>query len=124
MTLYRGAANQSGTSQQATGGTAHIATKSGKTHCAITQDSVTCEGQFTNSPTVNGQQANDVQVLSSGSLQWMPGNIGAPPDTVTLDYQTYHVQGWTIAADITGTRFTNDRTGHGMFVSIDNVTAF
>jgi len=30
----------------------------------------------------------------------------------------------TIYPDATGTRFTNDRTGHGVFVSIDDVYAF
>ena len=32
--------------------------------------------------------------------------------------------GWTIVGDETGTRFTNDRTGHGMFVSIDEVSTY
>ena len=31
---------------------------------------------------------------------------------------------WTIYPDATGTRFINDRTGHGMFVSIENVYSF
>jgi hypothetical protein len=34
------------------------------------------------------------------------------------------VQGWTVLPDSDGTRFTNDATGHGMFVSIENVAAF
>ena len=38
--------------------------------------------------------------------------------------QTYHSGNWTIYPDETGTRFTNERTGHGMFVSIENVYAF
>jgi hypothetical protein len=32
--------------------------------------------------------------------------------------------GWTIEADEAGTRFTNDRTGHGMVVAVDGVRAF
>jgi hypothetical protein len=35
---------------------------------------------------------------------------------VTLDYRMYEAVGWTIAATDSGTRFTNDRTAHGMFV--------
>jgi hypothetical protein len=38
--------------------------------------------------------------------------------------QTYHHGNWTINPDETGTRFVNDRSGHGMFVSIDNVSPF
>jgi hypothetical protein len=32
--------------------------------------------------------------------------------------------GWTIEGVERGTRFTNDRTGHGMFVSLDEVTTY
>lgn len=41
---------------------------------------------------------------------------------VTLTYgQTYHFLGWTVLPSSDGTRFTNDGTGHGMFVSVENV---
>ncbi len=44
---------------------------------------------------------------------------------IVLNYgQTYHINGWTILPSFDGTRFTNDRTGHGMFVSVDNVSSF
>ena len=38
--------------------------------------------------------------------------------------QTYNFGGWSIAAGTDGTRFSNDRTGHGMFVSYETVYAF
>jgi hypothetical protein len=42
-----------------------------------------------------------------------------------LNYgQTYHVIGWTIEPSSDGTRFTNDGSGHGMFVSIEDVSSF
>lgn len=56
-------------------------------------------------------------------MQWVLGNLGDIP-VVTIDYLTYQAEGWKIDADVEGTRFTNDRTGHGMFVSIDNVETF
>jgi hypothetical protein len=66
------------------------------------------------------------QGLSTGE----DGNIGgvgpdwAQTDT-TLNYgQTYHILGWTILPGGDGTRFTNDGTGHGMFVSVENVAPF
>jgi hypothetical protein len=36
----------------------------------------------------------------------------------------YRLQGWSILASESGTRFTNDVTGHGMFVSIENSYGF
>lgn len=100
-----------------------IETKSGQTRCQIAAGSVGCEAPFTNSPLTEGEHANGVNVSADGAVQWVLGNLGAIP-TVTIDYRTYQAQGWTIAADIDGTRFTNDRTGHGMFVSIDKVDTF
>ncbi|MBW0014075.1 hypothetical protein [Mycobacterium sp.] len=100
-----------------------IETKSGMTRCQINKESVGCEAPFTNSPLQDGEHANGVSINSSGSVQWVLGNLGAIP-TVTIDYKTYQAQGWTISATADGTRFTNDRTGHGMFVSIEKVNTF
>jgi hypothetical protein len=100
-----------------------IETKSGLTRCQITKDSVGCEAPFTHSPLQDGEHANGVSISSTGSVQWVLGNLGAIP-TVAIDYKTYAAQGWTINATSDGTRFTNDHTGHGMFVSIDKVNTF
>jgi hypothetical protein len=100
-----------------------IETKSGETRCQIASDNVGCEAQFTNSPIMDGEHANGVSVTADGDVQWVLGNLGAIP-TVTIDYRTYDAQGWTITATSSGTRFTNDRTGHGMFVGIDNVETY
>ncbi len=100
-----------------------VETKSGKTRCQLNTESVGCESQFENSPVVDGAPANGVSVSSSGNLRWVLGNIGDIP-AVTLEYRTYAAAGWTIAADSEGTRFTNDATGHGMFVAVGGVQAF
>lgn len=100
-----------------------IETKSGLTRCQINKDSVGCEAPFTNSPLEDGEHANGVSITVTGSVQWVLGNLGAIP-TVTIDYKTYDAQGWTINATSQGTRFTNDHTGHGMFVSIEKVNTF
>jgi hypothetical protein len=53
------------------------------------------------------------------------GGSASPQNDVILNHgQTYDVQGWTILANNDGTRFTNDGTGHGMFVSVKNVSSF
>ena len=100
-----------------------IETKSGVTRCQINKDSVGCEAPFTNSPLQDGEHANGVSISASGNVQWVLGNLGAIP-TVTIDYKTYAAQGWTINATAEGTRFTNDHTGHGMFVSVEKVNTF
>ncbi|HEY1842163.1 MAG TPA: hypothetical protein VGG53_18435 [Mycobacterium sp.] len=100
-----------------------IETKSGQTRCQIASDGVGCEAQFTNSPMQDGERTNGVHVAASGAVQWVLGNLGDIP-TVTIDYQTYDAEGWTIAASESGTRFTNEQTGHGMFVSVEKVDTF
>ena len=100
-----------------------IETKSGVTRCQINQDTVGCEAPFTNSPLQDGEHANGVSINAGGKVQWVLGNLGAIP-TVQIDYKTYAAQGWTIIAAADGTRFTNDHTRHGMFVSLDKVNTF
>jgi hypothetical protein len=100
-----------------------IETKSGTTRCQINKDSVGCEAPFTNSPMQDGERTNGVNITAGGSVQWVLGNLGAIP-TVTIDYKTYDAQGWTINASADGTRFTNNQTHHGMFVSIEQVNTF
>lgn len=104
-------------------GYAYVETKSGQTRCQVDADSVGCEAQFLDSPTVDGGQANGVRITADGEETWVLGNLGDIP-TVALDYRTYTALGWTIEATEAGTRFTNDATGHGMFVAIEKVDVF
>lgn len=104
-------------------GLVYVETKSGKTRCQISADKVGCESDFTNAPTVDGEQAHGAEVSSDGSNRWVIGNLGAIP-TTPLDYATYRTLGWTIEADSAGTRFTNDSTGHGMRISVEGVDFF
>jgi hypothetical protein len=100
-----------------------IETKSGKTRCQLSTDEVGCEAQFTNSPVLDGTHANGVRLTANGEVNWLVGNLGDIP-AVTLAYRKYSAVGWTIEADEAGTRFTNDRTRHGMVVAVDGVHAF
>jgi hypothetical protein len=100
-----------------------IETKSGQTRCRIDAANVGCQAQFTDSPLQEGEHANGVNITASGSVQWVLGNIGEFP-AVTIDYRTYGAEGWTIAASEEGTRFTNDHTGHGMYVSLEHVDTY
>lgn len=100
-----------------------IETQSGQTRCQLSAAEVGCEAPFANPPAVDGSPANGVQVSAGGQLKWIVGNLGDIP-VVTLDYRTYSAEGWTIVATEAGTRFTNDASSHGMFVSIEKVSAF
>jgi hypothetical protein len=100
-----------------------IETKSGRTRCQIDEASVGCEAEFTGSPMQDGVRANGVNVTADGTVEWIVGNLGDIP-AVTIDYRAYSAVGWTIDAASEGTRFTNQRTGHGMFVSIEEVATF
>ena len=104
-------------------GYVYIETKSGQTRCQIDEQAVGCEAEFTGSPMQDGVRANGVNVTADGTVEWIVGNLGDIP-AVTIDYRTYSAVGWTIAATSEGTRFTNQRTGHGMFVSIEEVETF
>ncbi len=104
-------------------GYVYIETRSGLTRCQLTTDAVGCEAEFENSPDIDGFPANGVNVTADGSVTWISGNLGDIP-TVPLDYRTYTALGWTIEASEEGTRFTNDGTGHGMFVRIEGVETY
>jgi uracil-DNA glycosylase len=53
------------------------------------------------------------------------GDLSSGRTYTTLTYgQSYHHGHWTIYPDQSGTRFVNEGTDHGMFVSIDNVYSF
>ena len=104
-------------------GYVYIETKSGKTRCQISADTVGCESDFSDAPVVDGQPATGVEVSAGGSNRWVLGNLGAMPTTV-IGYATYQAAGWTIVSDSTGTTFTNDASGHGMFVSTERVEFF
>ncbi|RDH74686.1 hypothetical protein DVS77_30140 [Mycolicibacterium moriokaense] len=107
----------------ADGGYVFIETKSGQTRCQLNKQEVDCEAQFTNSPIKDGIPANGVRLTADGTMEWVVGNLGDIP-VVTIDYRTYSAVGWTIDATSEGTRFTNQKTGHGMFVSIEKVQTY
>jgi hypothetical protein len=93
---------------------------------------VVCEHNpgFPQAPTSEtGIHWNLAVVRGTGEFNWDYGNIGGSSealasDTVLTYSQTYHINSWTILPSFDGTRFANDRNGHGMFVSIDNVSSF
>lgn len=61
---------------------------------------------------------------ASGRFAWRNANLGleppGQPDTILVNGRTYDFHGWTVVVTTGGTRFTNDVTGHGMFVGMDN----
>jgi hypothetical protein len=100
-----------------------IETKSAKTRCQISAEEVGCESAFTNPPEVDGLPASGVRLTAAGQVQWTDGNLGDIP-VETIDYRTYSAEGWTIVATEDGTRFTNEGTRRGMFISVSGVQVF
>ena len=91
--------------------------------CKITRDNVQCESQFPHSPLIGAQRANNVYVSADGAMRWLIGNLAVIP-AVKVDDRIYITLGWTIVATTVQTSLTNDRTGHGMLVSIDEVSTY
>ena len=117
--------------------TQYVRTQSGRVRCLIMANyqlqgvqsggpAVACEGDFLQAPA----RGYGAVVSATGAFHWVDGNIGGvAPDfsqtDTTLTYgQSYKILGWTILPSSDGTRFTNNGTGHGMFVSVENVYAF
>jgi hypothetical protein len=134
-------------------GEAYVRTESGRVHCMVTTDDrghgggpvAVCdasgpgstgflqapiamsESECKYAPCPGGMHWGLAAVTAAGAFRWDDGNIaaGSGINYSTLNYgQTYDMQGWTIRPSSDGTRFTNDGTGHGMFVSIENTYAF
>lgn len=124
-----------------------VRTQSGNTRCLMYSDTVACQylPGFSQAPVdppsncppppgtylqcTSGHHWDIASVTAGGAFRWDDANIPGTPQVVANDVvlnygQVYHVQGWTINPAEDGTRFTNDGTGHGMFVSIENVYSF
>ncbi|OBA82465.1 hypothetical protein A9W99_01860 [Mycobacterium sp. 1164966.3] len=106
-------------------GYVRVQTKSGSTSCSINAEVVACRTNANNWPTMpDGQHYHVASINADGEFHWVNADLGLLEGKVTMDYQTYSAQGWTIVASPDGTKFTNDRTGHGMSVDTQNVTPF
>jgi hypothetical protein len=106
---------------------AKVKTQTPRMLCEIGSDDATpgigpnviCQGSFVQTSADNDQAF----VTASGQFSYRSANIGvgyqhAPFDTL-VPGQTYRIQGWTVVAGGDGIRFTNDGTGHGMFIGGD-----
>ncbi|MBU8824783.1 hypothetical protein [Mycolicibacterium goodii] len=104
-------------------GVTYIRTESGHTLCGIAGDHVNCTVRFVNPPmTSSGDVANSVALNQDGSFTYLAADLGviAPPHSVQYD-QTYIVNGWAVEAFNDGTRFTNNLTNEGFWVSVTEV---
>ncbi|WP_142274532.1 hypothetical protein [Mycobacterium scrofulaceum] len=106
-------------------GYVRVETKSGSIGCSVNTELVACQTAANNWPTTQGgRHYHAVSVTSDGRLHWVEADLGALEGRVTLDFQSYTAQGWTIVATPDNTKFTNDRSGHGMSVSDQSVAPF
>ncbi len=119
-----------------------VTTESRTVRCIVEPGRVLCSGSFANAPIGCGgpsvcdpddptkYPANAVWIeAEGGGLQWNASNMQSTGyaeskyDLVLIYGQVFHLKGWTVEPSSVGTRFTNDRTGHGMFVSRQGVTS-
>lgn len=83
-------------------------------------DAVVCQGEFT-----QPGSALNVMTTGDGTLSWSNNSLMPAASIIRMVYQrNYHWSIWTIRTAPAGTKITNSRTGHGMYVSLDNVYAF
>ena len=85
---------------------------------------VACQTASDSWRTTSGQLYHTASVRADGEFHWVKADLGELQGRIRLDYQTYSAEGWTIVATPAETRFTNDRSGHGMSVSDQRVTPF
>jgi hypothetical protein len=119
-----------------------VTTESRTVRCIVEPGRVLCSGSFANAPIGCGgpsacdpddptkYPANAVWIeAEGGGLQWNTSNMQSTGyaqskyDLVLTYGQVFNLKGWTVEPSSVGTRFTNDRTGHGMFVSRQGVTS-
>ncbi len=119
------------TADPTAGHDAKVTTQTPQMLCEIGSDdadpgigpNVICQGSFVQAPADDDQAF----VTASGQFSYRTANIGtggshAPYQTLEPD-QTYRIQGWTIVTGDHGIRFTNDGTGHGMFIGTDTTVS-
>lgn len=110
----------------------YVRTVSGAVRCVISADHVGCERSsidgFPGAPRSQSGPGNFnvAGVDADGTFNYGEGNIGdVDSGEVVLTYdRIFPIKGWTVVPSFHGTRFTNDATGRGMFVSIGGVTPF
>jgi len=112
-----------------------VTTESRAVKCVITTGSASCTGNFAKQPTGCGAAQfchqddsehphHTVRVEAEvEGLQWSDSNLQSDgyTDTVLTYGEVFHLEGWTVEPSSLGTRFTNDQTGRGMFVSRQGV---
>ncbi|MGZ8748644.1 MAG: hypothetical protein ACXWZ2_16940 [Mycobacterium sp.] len=92
----------------------------GNVHCVITAEKAACEraGGVSNAP-AGGLASVD----AAGKFSWAEAGIGptSGQEVTMVNGQPYRFHGWSLLLTIEGTRLTNDKSVHGMNVSIDGV---
>lgn len=101
-----------------------VATDSGSISCLVQPAWIACETPAANWPLhEDGTPYHSVKCNADGSIEWADGQMGDLPRT-TIGDAVYRALGWKIMAVEEGLRFTNDETGHGVYVTTQKVEGF
>lgn len=94
----------------------------GNVRCVVTAEAAACENPagFAGAP-VNSRVAS---VDAAGKVTWAEGGIGptSGQEVTMVNGQPYRFHGWSMLLTIEGTRLTNNKSVHGMNVSVDGTT--
>jgi hypothetical protein len=99
----------------------------GNVRCVVTAEKAACERieGFPAAPAnSSGGHWPVAQVDADGKFSWAETGIGPTvgQEVTMVNGQPYRFHGWSLLLTIEGTRLTNDKSVHGMNVSIDGVT--
>ncbi|MGZ5365847.1 MAG: hypothetical protein ACXWD5_17345 [Mycobacterium sp.] len=98
----------------------------GNVRCVISAEKAACErgGGFSAAPVnQSGGHWPVASVDAAGKFSWAEAGIGptSGQEVTMVNGQPYRFHGWSLLLTIEGTRLTNDKSVHGMNVSIDGV---
>lgn len=103
--------------------------------CIIEAEHVGCQTAgpvgFTNTPYEDRVHINNVSIMSydvglnfSASNMQSTGYASPKNDRVLIPGQVLQINGWIVEPDANGTRISDGPDGHGMYVTVDRVTAY
>jgi hypothetical protein len=103
--------------------------------CRVEGESIGCQtggpDGYKNSPYGDRKHINNVSIISydltltfSASNMQTTGDADSRNDRILTPGQVLQIHGWTVEPDANGIRFTDDNRSHGMYVTVDTVTAF
>lgn len=102
-----------------------VTTATGSVSCLIKSGWVGCETPATNWPAhEDGTPFHSFACDAHGQIEWADGQMGDMPRVTVTPGNRYHAFDWSILAVEDGLALINERTGHGVRVTPEEVREF